>query len=35
MIEALRKYKDQDCAILIKGSRAMAMDEVVSALKGE
>ncbi|WP_279139561.1 UDP-N-acetylmuramoyl-tripeptide--D-alanyl-D-alanine ligase [Faecalicoccus pleomorphus] len=35
MIEALQKYKDQDCAILIKGSRAMAMDEVVSALKGE
>ncbi|MDB7989260.1 UDP-N-acetylmuramoyl-tripeptide--D-alanyl-D-alanine ligase [Faecalicoccus pleomorphus] len=35
MIEALRKYKDQDCAILIKGSRAMAMDKVVSALKGE
>lgn len=35
MIEHLQQYKDQDCAILVKGSRAMAMDEVVTALKGE
>lgn len=31
LIEALQPYGDQQAAILIKGSRAMAMDEIVAA----
>ena len=32
-IEFLKPYLDQDCTILVKGSRAMAMDQIVTALK--
>lgn len=36
LIEALRPFKHKDAAILIKGSRSMAMDDVVrGCLKGE
>lgn len=33
IVEKLRPLLTEDCAILVKGSRAMAMDEIVSALK--
>lgn len=33
IIEELKSYIDQDVAILVKGSRAMAMDEIIDALK--
>ncbi len=32
LTEALRPYFETDCAVLIKGSRAFKMDEIVSAL---
>ncbi len=32
-VEALKRYLDEDCVILVKGSRAMAMDKIVTALK--
>lgn len=35
MAVEVKKYLDQDCAILIKGSRAMQMDVLVASLKGE
>ncbi|MDD7282257.1 UDP-N-acetylmuramoyl-tripeptide--D-alanyl-D-alanine ligase [Floccifex sp.] len=34
-VNILKPYIYQDCAILVKGSRAMAMDKIVSALKEE
>lgn len=32
-VEVLKQYLDEDCVILVKGSRAMAMDKIVTALK--
>lgn len=34
-VEHLKQYMNTDCVILVKGSRAMAMDKIVSALKEE
>lgn len=35
LLAALQPFLDQDCAILVKGSRAMAMDQIISELRGE
>lgn len=33
LVEALQEFKDKDCVILVKGSRAMAMDTIVADLQ--
>ena len=33
LLQALQEYKEEDCLILVKGSRAMAMDEIVAQLQ--
>ena len=33
LLEVLEKYKEEDCVILVKGSRAMAMDTIVADLQ--
>ena len=33
LLEVLEKYKEEDCVILVKGSRAMAMDSIVADLQ--
>ena len=33
LLQALQEYKEKDCVILVKGSRAMAMDEIVAQLQ--
>ena len=35
LVSALKPFLEQDCVMVIKGSRAMAMDTVVSDLQGE
>ncbi len=35
LVDALKPYLKKDCAIVIKGSRAMEMDSVVADLQGE